>query len=509
MPGHTCIWAVSLSWARSNNEKTYQNPKVFKAPSSSPPLHLPKIFPFRAPVHQPLRGNRALTYAQIHHLGTQVPPQSIIRIQPLASSPKISTPRTRSTPSHLASMAEERKIPFEQWVTSDVKESTLREMVKNGVLPPKEIIGWRPAACEEFPTPNTGEIVVFTSFFYCGFSLPTSEFFRGILEYYGLQIFHLNPNSVLHIAIFIHVCEAFLGIIPHFDLFRHMFYVKPHPNKDDPCVVGGAGFQLRGTLRRDYFSLPLKSSNKGWHANWFYISNPHPSLPNFVGLPPIPRANWSAMPENQDWVEANNLLASILEMKKKRLQGEQITRHFIKNRLAPIKERSKPAFEYDGEHDPNREDRDSLSYQTLCTRMYKIFSSGITVDSSHKMPIPPYNLFRPPPPVSRFNLFNFFQYYFCSGCILKTSSCRSMLLSSPGHIRCIMTICRLGRLLKNQPAAPKSRLSLKAKGLPPTRISARDQAREDWLWTTRTTRKPNADSQYKPSKAVHPIHSQN
>jgi hypothetical protein len=109
-------------------------------------------------------------------------------------------------------------------------------------------------------------------------------------------------------------------------------------------------------------------------------------LPDFVGLPLIQRANWSAIPENQDWVEANNLQANILEMKKKGLQREQITRHFIKNRLAPIKERSKPAFEYEGESDPNREDHDALSYRALCTRMYKIFSSGIIVDRSHKMP---------------------------------------------------------------------------------------------------------------------------
>lgn len=188
-------------------------------------------------------------------------------------------------------MPEEREIPFDQWAASDVKESTLKEMVKDGVLPAKEIIGWRLAYGKEFPTPDTGEIVVFTHFFYCGFSLGTSEFFRGILDYYGIKIFHLNPNSVLHIAIFIHVCEAFLGIYPHFNLFRRIFSLKAHPTKDNPYVVGGAGFQLCGTLRKDYFSLPLKTSNKGWHANWFYIFNPTPSLRDFIGLPPIQRAN--------------------------------------------------------------------------------------------------------------------------------------------------------------------------------------------------------------------------
>lgn len=46
----------------------------------------------------------------------------------------------------------------------------------------KEIIGWRQAFGEDFPTLNTAKIVVFTTFFYSGFGLPTSNFFRGLLE---------------------------------------------------------------------------------------------------------------------------------------------------------------------------------------------------------------------------------------------------------------------------------------------------------------------------------------
>ena len=37
----------------------------------------------------------------------------------------------------------------------------------------------------------------------------------------GIQVHHLTPNSILHISIFVHLYEAFLGIEPHFDLFQH------------------------------------------------------------------------------------------------------------------------------------------------------------------------------------------------------------------------------------------------------------------------------------------------
>ena len=98
-------------------------------------------------------------------------------------------------------------------------------MVKDGVLPEKEIIGWRDADGEAFPTANTGEIVVFEPFFYRGFSVPTNRFFRGLLNFYKIELVHLNPNSILHISTFIYLCEAYLGIEPHFPLFHHLFQV--------------------------------------------------------------------------------------------------------------------------------------------------------------------------------------------------------------------------------------------------------------------------------------------
>jgi hypothetical protein len=55
----------------------------------------------------------------------------------------------------------------------------------------------------------------FTIFLKLGLALPSCSFFRGLLYFYGLELHHLNPNSICHIAIFIHFCEAFLGIEPH------------------------------------------------------------------------------------------------------------------------------------------------------------------------------------------------------------------------------------------------------------------------------------------------------
>src|SRR5438105_5060946 len=116
--------------------------------------------------------------------------------------------------------------PEEVWMKSTMMEGELEKMVEDQVLPVKELIGWCAANGELFPTADTEEIVVFTSFFYRGFSLPSSSFFRGLLRFYGIELVNLNPNSILQISAFIHFCEAFLDVRPHFALFRHIFALK-------------------------------------------------------------------------------------------------------------------------------------------------------------------------------------------------------------------------------------------------------------------------------------------
>src|SRR5438132_12212963 len=99
--------------------------------------------------------------------------------------------------------------PEEVWMKSTVTEEELERMVEDQVLPAKDLVGWRAANGELFPTADTEEIVVFTSFFYREFSLLTSSFFRGLLYFYEIELVNLNPNFILQISAFIHLCESF------------------------------------------------------------------------------------------------------------------------------------------------------------------------------------------------------------------------------------------------------------------------------------------------------------
>ena len=117
----------------------------------------------------------------------------------------------------------------------------------------------------------------FTHFHERGFTIPAHKFLWGLLDYYQVELQHLTPNGVQHIAAFIALCEGFLGISPHFDLWRHFFAVslsKKRVGKPELSTpIGCASIHLRNTRASDYLLMRLSTSNKGWHSQWFYIKN--------------------------------------------------------------------------------------------------------------------------------------------------------------------------------------------------------------------------------------------
>ena len=94
-----------------------------------------------------------------------------------------------------------------------LKEVDIKVLVAAHLLLGQYIINWRAAYGNPWPMETyPDEMIIFTHFIERGLALLTSDFFCGLLEFYKLELVHLNPNSILHIAIFVHLCEAFLGI---------------------------------------------------------------------------------------------------------------------------------------------------------------------------------------------------------------------------------------------------------------------------------------------------------
>jgi hypothetical protein len=116
--------------------------------------------------------------------------------------------------------------PCNPWPFSTVTVEDLEALVADGLLYP--LSGdpqpeWMAPTSEADPTPPPGYVVSFVSFHERGFGVPASRFMRALLHYYGVELHNFNPDSIAQAAIFAAVCEGFLGIDPHWDLWTHLF----------------------------------------------------------------------------------------------------------------------------------------------------------------------------------------------------------------------------------------------------------------------------------------------
>lgn len=141
------------------------------------------------------------------------------------------------------------------------------------------------------------------------FSLPTGAFFHRLLHYYKLEATHLKPNSITQNAIFIHLCEGFLGITPDINLWRALYLLRAYADKDAPMVVDGATFLLCQGSK--YLEALFKNSNKGWVKEWFMAANPTPNLSPRTGLPPVPNDKLEVKPTEEEMVQVEILLAEL------------------------------------------------------------------------------------------------------------------------------------------------------------------------------------------------------
>lgn len=161
--------------------------------------------------------------------------------------------------------------PAVAWKRCAANSDELSSLVEQGLLLDQASLEWKSCWNQEFPTENNQEIPLFISFCERGVGLPISAFFKNLLGFYGLQLHHLNPNGILYISVFVHACEAFLGIEPSLPLFRTLYHIKPQPTHIRTEVVGGAGVQFRQKMKAKWFDMPIMDSCGDWKSKWFTI----------------------------------------------------------------------------------------------------------------------------------------------------------------------------------------------------------------------------------------------
>jgi hypothetical protein len=150
------------------------------------------------------------------------------------------------------------------WDPSEMTEEKIQALVNRGLLRPKAKVEWKVPTGEVFPTEDDKEQVIFASFFERGFNVPASDFFRWLLYYYKLELVYLVRNSITVVSSFIHLCEAYLGIAPHFLLWRYFFNVKTTGKRTG--VMGSVMFCLRSGRKAEWIDMDLLDNPRRWRS---------------------------------------------------------------------------------------------------------------------------------------------------------------------------------------------------------------------------------------------------
>jgi hypothetical protein len=148
------------------------------------------------------------------------------------------------------------------WVHSTLMQKELDKAKADGLVSDKDSIVF--PTTERIPKPSSGYRVMFLAFLLHGLSLPAYEFLRGLLYFYGVQLHQLTPNSILHIACFVTLCELFLGIEPHFLLWRSIFRLRPNVSLSHKPELGGAVVSVRAEAQ--YLEFSMSASVQGWRT---------------------------------------------------------------------------------------------------------------------------------------------------------------------------------------------------------------------------------------------------
>ncbi|KAK1604071.1 hypothetical protein QYE76_027744 [Lolium multiflorum] len=260
------------------------------------------------------------------------------------------------------------------------------------------------------PNPPAGFTVVFLSFLYRGLSLPAHEFLLRLLRTYEIQLWQLTPNSILHVVVFITLCGAFLGIEPHFGLWKKIFYVKRYSSSNGSFVIGGVGFVARSEV--NYFSFPMRESVQGWRLKWFYVKDSlttESQFPRFADvLEAKPKDSWKNTLSPDERAGADELFAKFLRIKEadgQTMIGTEVAAVFLKRRVQPVMARVRPMWLYSGPKDETRINIAELSEKELLDEVRRLtlfsqedsiplISSYTPLDANHppseirKLPMP-------------------------------------------------------------------------------------------------------------------------
>jgi hypothetical protein len=274
------------------------------------------------------------------------------------------------------------------WVPSEFKQTDLTKARADGLIADDDQVIF--PSTERIPKPPSDFRVMFFAFLLCGLSFPAHEFLRGLLFVYGVQLHQLTPNSILHIVYFVTLCESFLGIEPHWLLWKFLFRLFPSVALSKKLELGGAIVSVR--VKSHYLEFAMAALVQGWRKKWFYIKDQKISPSDQYGIAPFDAAkdlkklaSWDLPPTKAEMEDIKPLLARIQALKIGSgavLSGTQLMSFFLQRRVQPLQHRASKLCSYSGLEDSFRVSEDDMDKKDLDKRVRTL----TTLTKDHEIP---------------------------------------------------------------------------------------------------------------------------
>ncbi|KAK1626381.1 hypothetical protein QYE76_000696 [Lolium multiflorum] len=209
-----------------------------------------------------------------------------------------------------------------EWERSKISPQDVNLLKKLGLSKKKDALLF--PSEESYPTPPMEYRVSFVDRLICGLSAPIHDFLLGLLFVYGLQLHHLTPNSILHISIFITLCECFLGVQPNWALWKRIFFIRRNGSHNIAYNIGGVVICVRPDV--EYFDVKFPDSVQGWRRRWLYVREDCPDSLEYNIAPfddsakILRRRSWDAEASEEEKAVTEALMSRIHELQNTRGQ---------------------------------------------------------------------------------------------------------------------------------------------------------------------------------------------
>ena len=132
----------------------------------------------------------------------------------------------------------------------------------------------------------------FAKFHHHGLGSPPSRFMRAPCHHYGVDLQHISPNAITAAVVFAAVCEGYLGVMPHWELWLHLYRGELF---HVPSGATGVRKPVRASCLnlvqkmwqpeepREYIPIGLTSNHAQWDSQWFYLHNDDDLFPTYTG----------------------------------------------------------------------------------------------------------------------------------------------------------------------------------------------------------------------------------